>query len=250
MFKKHRVVYVEELCSSDESCSTHQKPYQYYCHKCDKLLCDSCFVSGIHNDHINQVCEMDDALRGIREAWLTTSEALHSTQARLTTAAMQASEELQSLDRNQESTEERIQLLCEQLRQEVNHRESELLDVLAVEVEGRREGLQEGLGRNEVILERLACCLANGGRILHHKDPGTRLHCKDFIFSEAKQLLMKEKETLVGVERMSFGLESEGHEGLLDQIGAAFSVTTTLLDGPRSPKELPSLSATELATGG
>ena len=220
----------------------------------------------------DQVCEIDDALRGIKQAWGATSASLHSTQARLTTAAIQATEELHSLvsptltltptlngnpippsslpfrtliptqDRSRATMVERIQLLCEQLRQEVNQREEVLLHELSMRVEGRREELEEGLSHNEVILERLACCIANGGRILQSKGPGCRLHCKDFIFSEARKLLADEKQSLVGVDRVVFDLDTQGHEEILDQISDSFAVQTTNVDAEARDLEARSAS--------
>jgi len=136
-----------------------------------------------------------------------------------------ASEEHQALQQSQGDVEQEIQLRFEQLRQEVNDREASLLDELAEKCDARRDELESSLAHNEHILEGLACCVANGGRILNSKVPAYRLHCKDFIFSQAKKLLVDEKNGHHEVQKMKCVFSCASHDDLLSQIGSAFKVS-------------------------
>lgn len=223
MFRKHNVVYVEQLSQqSMDTCVLHNAPLRYYCPTCDKLLCDTCFVAGSHNDHIQQCCKIDDAVGKISAAWGVTSNSLHSKQARVASALMDTNNALGTLEDHHQDTQETVRFLFEQLRQEISLHEEKLLDRLDGASTRHRSDLQRTATQLEQVLTQVQHCVGTGDRVFNSDIPAHLLHGKDAILHQAKRLLSTEETELAEVK---FVVEQEVHEEILEKLASAVTIT-------------------------
>lgn len=224
MFRKHNVVSVDELIQEDDGCKIHSKALQYYCTACDQSMCESCFVCGAHNDHLQQCCTIEDAVAQIRSAWVSTAESLNLQRGRLTTALIETSAQVASVQKAQNEAHTQIQLKFEQLRQELNRREKDLLREVVEAAAKRKLASEQSVRETESLLGQLSCCLDAGERVVTSAVPSHLLHSKQCVFTQAQRLIDVRTSSQIDIGTIALVEDGNEQEELHGRIASAFRI--------------------------
>ncbi|XP_065191817.1 E3 ubiquitin-protein ligase TRIM71-like [Sycon ciliatum] len=148
-------------------CPLHPSCTQsHYCMACQKILCNSCLASSRHDQHVQDLLPIDEAVSTIRESLLTKIRASFSGgDSQLEQALAATNNALSQLHNQTETVSSQINDICMELKNAVDKRQQQLLDELDKVQSEHRSPLEvrkcrvlSGLSAGQSVKHLAGCC--------------------------------------------------------------------------------------------
>eukprot|EP00117_Sycon_ciliatum_P047484 scpid70439/ scgid33919/ E3 ubiquitin-protein ligase TRIM56; RING finger protein 109; Tripartite motif-containing protein 56 len=148
-------------------CPLHPSRTQsHYCMACQKILCDSCLASSRHDQHVQDLLPIDEAVSTIRESLLTKIRASFSGgDSQLEQALATTDNALSQLHDQTETVSSQINDFCVEMKKAVDKCQQRLLDELdklqskhRSSLEVRKCRILSGISDGQNVKHLTECC--------------------------------------------------------------------------------------------